>query len=200
MSHRHEPFLRTFPNLHSAARAFQPRPLVFGGLKRYDQTGAEYLLSGMAGFVVVLALLIAPAAFGFSRAAAQDADTIGPAAPSRGGQDAPVLLTELLDAFGRGDARGVVNCSSRRLDVTIFGVSELFSQSQVSYVLRDFFANYPPQKLNVTETSGSIDNWFAAGHYWYRRGDAPLSVYFRLRLSGGEWKLREVRIGRTIHR
>ena len=110
------------------------------------------------------------------------------------------MLGDLLDAFGRGDARGVLDCSARRLDVTIFGVSEQFSQSQVGYVLRDFFAEYPPLRMDVTETSGSIDNWFAAGRFWYEKGEAPLSVYFRLRFADGEWKLREVRIGRTSYR
>lgn len=198
MSNRHEPIRRTV--LHIAERVSPSRPLVFGEMKRYGLTAIEYLRLGMTAFVAGVALLIALTAFGFSTAAAQDVDTITSAAPGRGGQDAPILLGEVLDAFGRGDARGVVNCSSRRLDVTLFGVSELFSQSQVGYVLSDFFAEYPPQRLDVTETSGSIDNWFAAGRFWYERGDTPLSVYFRLRFSGGEWELREVRIGRTIHR
>ena len=87
-----------------------------------------------------------------------------------------------------------------RLDVTLFGMSELFSRSQAGYVLGQFFDEYRPERLEMTETSGSEGNWFAAGRYWYRRGEAPLAVYFRLRSSGGEWELREVRIGRTAGR
>ncbi len=90
--------------------------------------------------------------------------------------------------------------SARRLDVTLFGMSELFSRSQANYVLRDFFAEYRPEQFDMTEMSGSLGNWFAAGRYRYARGEAPLAVYFRLRFGEGKWELRELRIGRTIDR
>lgn len=120
--------------------------------------------------------------------------------PAVAHQEEPAALGRLVDAFRSGDSGSLMKHAGRRLDVTLFGMSELFSRSQAGYVLGQFFDEYRPERLEMTETSGSEGNWFAAGRYWYRRGEAPLAVYFRLRSSGGEWELREVRIGRTAGR
>lgn len=113
---------------------------------------------------------------------------------------APPALSVLVDAFRAGDTDTLMKHSAHRLDLTLFGISELFSRSQAGYVLSDFFNEYRPLRLQMTETSGSEGNWFAAGRYWYQRGEAPLTVYFRLRSGDGAWELREVRIGRTADR
>ncbi len=117
------------------------------------------------------------------------------AAPEGSAQ--PQALAAIVDAFREGDSATLTNHSARRLDVTLFGISELFSRSQAGYVLHDFFDQYHPEHLEITETSGTEGNWFAAGRYWYRRGEAPLAIYLRLRGGEGAWELREVRIGRT---
>lgn len=115
-------------------------------------------------------------------------------------QEAPDALNALVKAFEDGDAESVMRHSGQRLDVSLFGMSKLFSRSQAGYVLRDFFKEHRPERLHVTDTSGSAGNWFAAGRYWYGGGDAPLAVYFRLRFGEDEWELREVRISRTVDR
>lgn len=112
----------------------------------------------------------------------------------------PPALRAIIEAFQEGDSGTLTKYSARRLDVTLFGISELFSRSQAGYVLHDFFRQYRPERLEITEASGAEGNWFAAGRYWYGRGDAPLAVYLRLRSGEGGWELREVRIGRTVDR
>lgn len=136
-------------------------------------------------FLILLTCAVLPSA-------AQTPDPVGSVAPP--------ALGALVDAFRAGDSDALMKHSAQRLDVTLFGISELFSRSQAGYVLSDFFDEYRPLRLEITETSGSEGNWFAAGRYWYERGEAPLAVYFRLRSGEGVWKLREVRIGRTADR
>lgn len=111
---------------------------------------------------------------------------------------APAVLRLLEDAFARGDAAEMMRHSARRVDVTLFGSSELFSRSQAGYVLKAFFSEYRPDRLLLSERSASEGNWFAAGRYWYEAGEAPLRVYLRVRRANGGWELREVRIGRSI--
>jgi hypothetical protein len=115
-------------------------------------------------------------------------------------QSAPVELTFLEQAFARGDAAEIMKFSAKHLDITLFGSSELYSRSQAGYVLKAFFDEYRPEKLLLTEMSGSEANWFAAGSYSYVTGDSHLAVYLRLRRGDFGWELREVRIGRMSDR
>ncbi len=114
--------------------------------------------------------------------------------------NAPAVIALLESAFARGDAAALIRHSARRLDITLFGSSELFSRSQAGYVLKAFFDEYEPERLVLNETSGSEGNWFAAGRYWYAAGDLPLAVFLRVRRADDAWELREVRIGRSIDR
>jgi len=115
-------------------------------------------------------------------------------------QSTPVELTFLEQAFARGDAAEMMKYSAKHLDFTLFGSSELYSRSQAGYVLKAFFDEYRPEKLLLTEMSGSEANWFAAGSYSYVTGDSHLAVYLRLRRGDFGWELREVRIGRMSDR
>lgn len=115
-------------------------------------------------------------------------------------QHAPAVLAQLEAAFARGDAGAMMRYSARRVDVTLFGTSELFSRSQAGYVLKAFFNEYRPERLLLNERSASEGNWFVAGRYWYEAAESPLAVYLRVRRTDSGWELREVRIGRSIDR
>ena len=105
-------------------------------------------------------------------------------------------LKRVTRFFAQGDADALMEHAGERVDVTLLGSSDLFSRSQATYVVRDFFRHFPPARLDLNETSATEGNWFAAGRYWYQNGDAPLSVYLRLSVSNSEWELREIRISR----
>lgn len=115
-------------------------------------------------------------------------------------QHAPPELADLETAFAHGDAKRLIEHAARRVDVTLFGSSELFSRSQAGYVFKEFFREYPPERLILRETTGAEGNWFASGRYWYARAEEPLAVYLRLRHGSEGWQLREIRIGRTMDR
>lgn len=107
-----------------------------------------------------------------------------------------VVLQEVRAALSRGDAEGLIKRSAGRIDLTVIGVSELLSRSQARYVVRSFFADYPPARVEIVDTYESGGNWFASAGYWYENGPSPLSVYLRLRRGAGGWELRELRIDR----
>lgn len=110
-------------------------------------------------------------------------------------------LDQIYSAMRSGRVASLMHVAADRLDLTIFGASEVLSKSQARYVLQDFFRNYPPTQVTVHETSPSEDNWFASASYWYRGGDGPLTVYLRMRVKGaGVWELRELRFGESIAR
>ena len=111
--------------------------------------------------------------------------------------DGVEVVEEIRGALQEGDPERLVRASSARMDVTILGTSELLSRSQAKYVVKSFFAEYPPVEVEIVDTSQSNGNWFASAAYWYETGAEPLSIYVRLRNRSGEWELRELRIDRT---
>jgi hypothetical protein len=110
------------------------------------------------------------------------------------------VLEGIRDALEDGEVERLMKRSGDRIDLTVFGVSELLSRSQAGYVVRAFFAEYRPIAVQLIDTSESDGNWFAAAGYSYERGTAPLSVYLRLRRGSAGWELRELRIERTTAR
>lgn len=110
-------------------------------------------------------------------------------------------LEKIYDAMRSGSVESLIDVTADRVDLTLFGSSEMLSCSQARYVIQDFFRNYPPARVVEHETSPSDGNWFASASYWYRGGDGPLTVYLRMRARDATgWELRELRFGRSIAR
>lgn len=115
-------------------------------------------------------------------------------------QEGDEVLRGVREALEKGDAEQLMEASGERIDLTVFGVSELLSRSQASYVVRAFFAEYPPSAVRLIDTSESDGNWFASAEYSYESGTVPLSVYLRLRRGSSGWELRELRFDRSTPR
>ena len=114
------------------------------------------------------------------------------------GEDALHTIYEALQA---GDVESMTSRAADRVDLTIFGSSELLSRSQAKYVLKEFIRTYPPVRIEVHDTSPSDGNWFSSASYWYENEERPLTVYLRLRESRPQdWELRELRFGRATRR
>ncbi|MEX1055201.1 MAG: DUF4783 domain-containing protein [Rhodothermales bacterium] len=122
-------------------------------------------------------------------AIAQENETESPAVPT--------AFQQVMAAFERGDVDALIRRCADRVDLSLFGDGELLSKSQAKYVMREFFRDYPPQELDVEETSSTEGSWFASGIYRHRSGN-PLSIYFRLRSSDGNWELREIRFAGRV--
>lgn len=114
--------------------------------------------------------------------------------------DGAVALEEIRMALSLGDVERLVERLGPRIDLTLFGTNELLSRSQARYVVKSFFAEYPPIAVDLIDTTESDGNWFASAGYWYETGTAPMSVYLRLRLGSAGWELRELRFDRSSAR
>ena len=123
-------------------------------------------------------------------ASAQERSSVGEAA-----------LHEIYNALQARDVERLTSRAANRVDLTIFGSSELLSRSQAKYVVQEFVRTYPPVRIKVNDTSPSDGNWFSSASYWYENADEPLTVYVRLReKSSQDWELRELRFGRSSRR
>lgn len=168
--------------------------LVHGALSPLATAGCSVVISLMIVSVPGQRVLAQTAGEASVEVPSSSPDTLVPP------QYAPAVLGLLEAAFARGDAGAIMRHSARRVDVTLFGSSELFSRSQAGYVLKAFFNEYRPERLLLNERSASEGNWFVAGRYWYEAAESPLAVYLRVRRTDSGWELRDVRIGRSIDR
>lgn len=117
--------------------------------------------------------------------------------PALAQTDGAEVLEEIRSALERGDAGRLVEHGSERIDVTIFGTSELLSRSQATYVIRSFLREYPPSDVRIIDTSSADGHWFASAGYRHQGSAAPFSVYVRLRQGSERWELRELRVDRS---
>ena len=106
-------------------------------------------------------------------------------------------IDRIGEAFAKGDARKIVQHASDRIELSIFGNSTLYSRSQATYVLQEFFRAHRPSSCEFEDVSAAGDSQFATGYLQVNDEDEPLRVFVRMRANDDTWKLREVRIERV---
>ena len=108
-------------------------------------------------------------------------------------QDAPDL-SAVRDAFVQGNAKMLLDEAGDRVEIALMGQGQLYSRAQATYVMQDFFREYPPTQFSLEPGYGDEGSWIVAGAYWYRQEDMSLQVYIHLRLKDKAWEVREIRI------
>lgn len=108
-------------------------------------------------------------------------------------QSEHAVLLEIESALESGDVSALSRHSSERIELTLFGVSSVYSRSQAMYVLTEFFREYQPGRTILDEPSRSGSDSFVLGEYHYLQAEQPLRVFLRLKNSADRWELREIR-------
>jgi hypothetical protein len=107
-------------------------------------------------------------------------------------------LDSIERAFSTGSADSITAMSADRIEIAVLGKSRLYSRTQAKYVLRDFFEQYPPLQVKLSEPSATEKGLFAAGTYRFATDREPLRLYVRLRRGQSEWALREIVLERAV--
>ena len=108
------------------------------------------------------------------------------------------VVSKVEAAFSHGDASALLRYAADRVEIAVLGSSTLYSRAQATYVLNDFFREYPPVRFAATEPAATTGNFFVAGRYWYGSGEDYLDVYIRFRSRDGAYEVRELRIERPV--
>jgi Domain of unknown function (DUF4783) len=101
------------------------------------------------------------------------------------------LIESVRAAVDAGDAEALSDLGGERLEVGLFGAARLYSRSQATHVLGEFFRQFPPARLSIREAVSTEYAWFAASDYHRVEGREPYRVYLRIRRDGDRWVLRE---------
>ncbi len=103
-------------------------------------------------------------------------------------------LPRLQRAFVAGNAHALLAAAADRVEIALLGRGKLYSRAQATYVMQDFFREYPPEAFALQSESRTDGSWIAAGQYRCKQAERPFQVYLRLRLKEAQWELREIRI------
>ncbi len=103
-------------------------------------------------------------------------------------------MVRLHQAFVDGDAHALLDGAADRVELALPGRSKLYSRAQATYVLQDFFRQFPPDRFEIDREAKLEDSWIASGTYWHRQDEVPFKVYVRMRRKGDRWELREMHI------
>ena len=101
-------------------------------------------------------------------------------------------------AFSRGDVSALLGHASDRIELGVLGMSTRYSKAQATYVLENFFREYPPVRFRAETPASNGESFFVAGRYWYGPDEQFLDVYFRFRWRGETCEVRELRIERPV--
>lgn len=100
-------------------------------------------------------------------------------------------------AFESADYEALLDLAQRRVEIMILGQGARYSHSQAEMVLRNFFRQHPPERVELLEQSATDDDRAAMGQYWAQSGESPLVLHVGFRVTGGEqWQLGSIRIER----
>ncbi len=103
-------------------------------------------------------------------------------------------------AFESADYEALLDLAQRRVEIMILGKGARYSHSQAEMVLRNFFRQHPPERVELTEQSATDDDRAAMGQYWAESGESPLSIHVGFRVSrDDEWQLGSIRIERPSY-
>lgn len=95
-------------------------------------------------------------------------------------QQDSVALAEVEAAFRRADVEALLDGSSERVDVVIFGKGASYSRAQAALVLLDFFRRNPPRDVAFEQQVLAEDRRSMIGYYWIVGGAEPMAVSVRL--------------------
>lgn len=107
-------------------------------------------------------------------------------------QDVDAEVNAVVRRLERGDAKALMVSSADRLELALFGATRRYSRAQATYVIEDFFRQYPPRRVIRVEGAGTDQAWFGSLSYEYARGSRPLDLFVRMRREGSEWVLNEL--------
>lgn len=106
-------------------------------------------------------------------------------------QDAPISEIEL--GFNQGNANSISSYSTDRVLISLLGKESIYSQTQATQLLKDFFQKKPPTSFKINfSTKESTEGFFAAGNYVSK--SETFRVTIRLKKVDSDYKIERITI------
>ncbi len=110
------------------------------------------------------------------------------------GQD--FSLSEITDALAKGNAEKLSQYFDQNVEITILDRGNKFTKDKASSVLKDFFANYPPQTFSQMHqgVSKGQDSQYCIGNL--TTSSSTFRVYIYLKSRGSQNVIKELRFNK----
>jgi hypothetical protein len=102
------------------------------------------------------------------------------------------------EAFGKiaaaiqaGNAEALTGYMLSPVELTLPGADQAYSAQQATFVLKDFFAKYPPVSFSVIHKGNSGTTNYATGTYASKAGKFDTNIF--LKNAGGVYKVSQLR-------
>lgn len=108
-------------------------------------------------------------------------------------------LSDIETHFGQSNSTAIANMANDKVLVSINGKENVYSQSQVNQVLKEFFNKKPITSFKVNfSTKESNDNYFIAGKYVSKTDTYRITL--RMKKMDSEYKIERITIdGNKYH-
>ena len=105
-----------------------------------------------------------------------------------------VPYTAIENAFESNNAKSIAGFGKTKILISVLGKEGVYSQSQATFVLKDFFTKNPGTKFAfVFQGKEDAAGTFAIGNYISKRNDKfRVTIYFKP--SGSEFKIESLTI------
>lgn len=107
-------------------------------------------------------------------------------------QDVEPAAAIVLRALETGDAERLLSSTPARLEIALFGATRRYSRPQALFVLRDFFREYPPVRVEPQAATATGAGWMGSFGYTVERGARPLVVGVQMRFLFDQWQVTRV--------
>jgi hypothetical protein len=110
-------------------------------------------------------------------------------------QSAEQVLNEVTESLIDGDSDRLAKHFKDQVEVTLLGRRQILSKAQATYVLKQFFGDYPPVSFNrgpVGETGGTM---YARCEYRSGRGNFEVNIF--IMMGAGSSKVNGLKFERT---
>ncbi|MEZ4773530.1 MAG: DUF4783 domain-containing protein [Bacteroidia bacterium] len=103
------------------------------------------------------------------------------------------VLDEVTESLVDGDSDKLSKHFSERVEVTVLGKRQLLSKTQATYVIRDFFSNYPPDSFNTLHKGSTNGTLYALGVLRSEKGQFEVNIFIQV----SDVKINEIRFERS---
>jgi hypothetical protein len=112
----------------------------------------------------------------------------GPELPD---QQADEIFARIERAIVSGDAATLSSFFGSQVEVTIKDREDIYSKDQATFVVREFFQNYPVRSFKILHKGSSSNTYYAVGEYYSTRGKFDTNVF--IKRSGNTYVIEQIR-------
>jgi hypothetical protein len=101
------------------------------------------------------------------------------------------IFQQIESAIKKGDATALSSFFNSMLDLATLDKEQTYSSSHATFVMKEFFMNYPVRSFSILHKGNSGDNIYAVGSYISTKGTFDTNIF--IKKYGNTYKINQLR-------